>query len=1057
MRFTLGTVIALASVVLASCGGGGGGGSQPPPPNSQTGPPTFGTTSFSATEDTDLSGRAPATDPNGDTISFARTSDPTRGTVVSVNTATGEFVYRPNPNANGADSFGLRASDTAGNATNATVSITIAAVNDPPSASVAALSTNDDTPVTSRVVATDIDGDAVIVALARAPDNGTLSPFTQDGTFTYDPARQFAGQDSFDVRVTDAANESIVLTVPITVNPTTGAIYTGSHSQVVITEPTAAPVAKGLWDQFMRLVAVHEGSVTRPLPALPAVLNLDVAGALTGTAHIRGNLDATGLGSLRITYTNFSDSQATLNGSEILDVLVAAPSRIRRTYKNVAVKVGTTEFTVNGSLVREASGQVAGYSLRGDVVIVPQNGAAWWIRGADLFAQPNFLLQRLIGSISVNQWSGTARIYDPVRGYSEFAAEGGFNFKRDTSNHSVLAQPVGRGSLTATGAAQAKVWLSSLSPATFAVELDLAARGRPAKALPFRRVDDFAVATGSDASHLLQAATALPFDTTFAEIGVPFFPEGRFSEHRQGKYLVHQWFIDVAPPGSTAQLEMADTPRPSITVDREGEYLLRLEVTEGNTKSTDYLNLLALPAGGIPGFPSPPLFTREVPGASDLVDVNTEVTLDARKSWDVFGSAEPPDYRWTVMNALSGAVLVNAVPGSVLRFTPTVPGIYFAQFHRPDTTSVAFVSKRIYVSPAVRFSAQTRLTPSGTERPWVIDMDGDQRLDIVAAPGFLANSALTLYRRKADGRFEDGLPLPEISTANQGALWLDDLSGDGRIDVITQVGFNSDVFSVAVQLPTGHFAPAITLDNGARTCALGGLWKVVGAVDVDRDGRNDLIRSFQCSDGITRWMLVNKSSASVFAAGEELAIADAAWMWQGAAEDLDGDGDRDLVGAPFFASSLPSTVNVLKLNASGGFDPSSITLSEPYTPGTFTIRDLDADDRADIVLTRHPTIILGQNANGTFTERGKFAGYFDVFEGRNVLPIADVTGDGRLDIVLPASDPAEGQRLVVQQPDGTFETRMPYLGPQGEFIDLNGDGRPDVLTRLTFVFIMGPH
>lgn len=1055
MQFTPRAAVALATVMLASCGGGGGGGSEPPPPTPQNGPPTFGTTSFSANEDTDLTARAQATDPNGDTITFARTSDPTRGTVVSLNTATGEFVYRPNPNANGADSFGLRASDTAGNAANATVSITIVAVNDPPSASVAPVSTNDDTAVTSRVVATDIDGDPVTVSLARAPANGTLSPFTQDGTFTYDPVRQFAGQDSFDVRVTDSASESTVLTVPITVNRT-GAVYTGSQSQVIITEPNAAQVAKGLWDQFTRLVAVHEGSVTRPLPALPAVLNLNVAGALTGTAHVTGNLDAAGLGSLRITYTNFADAEATLNGSEILDVLAATPpSRVRRTYKNMAVKVGTTEFIVNGSLVREPSNQVAGYSLRGDVVIVPQNGAAWWIRGADLFAQPTSLPQRLLGSTSVNQWSGTARIYDPVRGYSEFTAEGGFNFIRDGSNHSVLARPFGRGSLTATGVAQAKLWLTSLSWATFAVELDLAARGRPAKALPFRRVDDFAVAQGSDASHLLQANTSLPFDTTIADIGVPFFPEGRFSEHRQGKYLVHEWFIDVAPPGSTAQLEMADTPRPRITVDRQGEYLLRLEVTEGNTKSTDYLHVLAIPPNGVPGFPSPPLLTRSVPGASDVVDVNTEVTLDARKSWDTFGSAEPPDYRWTVTNAISGALFVNTVPGSVLRFTPPEPGIYSALFHRPDTTSVTFVSKLIYVRPTVRFAPQTRLTPSGTERPWVIDMDGDQRLDIVAAPGFLANSVLTLYRRKTDGRFEDGLPLPEISTANQGALWLDDLTGDGRIDVITQVGFNSDVFSVAVQLPTGHFAPAITLDNGARTCALGGSWKVVGAVDVDRDGRNDLIRSFRCSDGITRWMLVNKSLASGFAAGEELAIADAAWMWQGAAEDLDGDGDRDLVGEPFF-TSFPSTINVLKLNASGGFDPSSITLSEPYTPGTVTIKDLDADGRADIVVTRNPTIILCQNANGTFTERGKVAGYFDVFDGRNVLPIADVTGDGRLDIVLPAIN-ADGQRLVVQQPDGTFETRMPYLGPEGEFIDLNGDGRPDVVSRLTFVWIMAPH
>src|SRR5688572_11786701 len=105
---------------LTACGGGGGGGddggSSPPPgspppgspppgsgnppPGATNGPPQFGTTSFSGTEDADLSATLTATDPNSDPVTFERTGDPSSGTVVSF-TAAGVFVYRPSANFNG--------------------------------------------------------------------------------------------------------------------------------------------------------------------------------------------------------------------------------------------------------------------------------------------------------------------------------------------------------------------------------------------------------------------------------------------------------------------------------------------------------------------------------------------------------------------------------------------------------------------------------------------------------------------------------------------------------------------------------------------------------------------------------------------------------------------------------------------------------------------------------------------------------------------------------------------------------------------------------------------
>ncbi|WP_323816563.1 Ig-like domain-containing protein, partial [Cellvibrio sp. NN19] len=61
-------------------------------------------------EDVALPGQIVATDVDGDTLSYAITSSATNGTV-SLNAATGAFVYTPNANYNGSDAFTVTISD----------------------------------------------------------------------------------------------------------------------------------------------------------------------------------------------------------------------------------------------------------------------------------------------------------------------------------------------------------------------------------------------------------------------------------------------------------------------------------------------------------------------------------------------------------------------------------------------------------------------------------------------------------------------------------------------------------------------------------------------------------------------------------------------------------------------------------------------------------------------------------------------------------------------------------------------------------------------------------
>lgn len=98
-------------------------------------PPVAADDSYTTNEDTSLSVPAPGvlgndTDADGDTLGAAVVATPTSGTLLS--SADGSFTYVPNPDFNGSDTFTYRASDGTAFSNEATVTITVDPVNDPP-------------------------------------------------------------------------------------------------------------------------------------------------------------------------------------------------------------------------------------------------------------------------------------------------------------------------------------------------------------------------------------------------------------------------------------------------------------------------------------------------------------------------------------------------------------------------------------------------------------------------------------------------------------------------------------------------------------------------------------------------------------------------------------------------------------------------------------------------------------------------------------------------------------------------------------------------------------
>ena len=148
---------------------------------------------------------------------------PTSGSL-SLDTDDGSFVYTPDPNFYGTDSFTYQDFDGLANSNVATVVITVNPVNDAPVAVNDAYSTAEDTPliVPPRGVLrndADVDGDPLTAELVDDVDHGTLT-LNAGGGFTYTPETGYDGPDSFEYNANDGTADSNTATVSITVIPT---------------------------------------------------------------------------------------------------------------------------------------------------------------------------------------------------------------------------------------------------------------------------------------------------------------------------------------------------------------------------------------------------------------------------------------------------------------------------------------------------------------------------------------------------------------------------------------------------------------------------------------------------------------------------------------------------------------------------------------------------------------------------------------------------------------------------------------------------------------------
>lgn len=179
-----------------------------------------GVTAEDAAVETDqreaASGTIQAHSETGRPLTYEIAANPVHGLLGMDN--AGNWSYYPDELFYGTDRFIVIVKDDAGNYAVSRVTVTVKPVNRPPSANDSVYPIVKNTTASGSVRATDPDGDSLSFEKASDPLHGQVV-LQGDGKWTYTPDAEYAGEDLFNVRVSDGKGGETITAVRVYMAP----------------------------------------------------------------------------------------------------------------------------------------------------------------------------------------------------------------------------------------------------------------------------------------------------------------------------------------------------------------------------------------------------------------------------------------------------------------------------------------------------------------------------------------------------------------------------------------------------------------------------------------------------------------------------------------------------------------------------------------------------------------------------------------------------------------------------------------------------------------------
>ena len=343
------------------------------------------------------------------------------------------------------------------------------------------------------------------------------------------------------------------------------------------------------------------------------------------------------------------------------------------------------------------------------------------------------------------------------------------------------------------------------------------------------------------------------------------------------------------------------------------------------------------------------------------------------------------------------------------------------------------------------FGAQPNLVAGHFARSVIAaDLDGDGDLDVIAIDA----DSVVWYENPGGAAFDpldSELVHPIAVTVAPQSVFATDLDGDGDPDVVFASNSRAG-FLWSENLGDGSFATDQLHEISAT--AVGASSAL--AADLDGDGDRDVVGVSEVENTVVwfRNETIHRSAAFPQQLGVSPLGGGPNSVFAG---DLDSDGDLDVV----VAGSSNKGVAWYENPGDGGLVFAEHEITDFFDRRTSVfVADLDRDGDLDILSTsRSPSfhdLIWFENDGGADPS---FSEHFiaDVFQPGSVFA-ADLDGDGDLDIVTSARDPFAGTILWFENdgaasPTFTQHTLASFVQGGGQVFvaDLDRDGDLDVL------------
>lgn len=264
-----------------------------------------------------------------------------------------------------------------------------------------------------------------------------------------------------------------------------------------------------------------------------------------------------------------------------------------------------------------------------------------------------------------------------------------------------------------------------------------------------------------------------------------------------------------------------------------------------------------------------------------------------------------------------------------------------------------------------------------------------------------------------------------------------DLDKNGRIDLLLLSGARARVTVLLNGADGLTVAGEFDAGASATNCATG---------DFNSDGEIDLALSHHDTDEI--WLFFGKGAGALGAATKVRVPVNKPHAHMLVVDDVNADRLADLI----LAQADDNKVWVLLGDGKGGFAPSPgspmATGNHPYV---VAVADLNGDGHLDLATPnwygKSISTFLG-DGKGRFKEppTSPIGG----FSAPVAIAAGDLTGDGKIDLSLGNDDSSFVQILVGDGAGGFAPGAVPRLRAEGDcfapvIADLTGDGRPDVI------------